>query len=65
MCYLPKVIRKGTDKCERLFNSFMTEPLSYRNQSIDLLCKSMDWFMYDNCSRHEKVKCYIKRFEQV
>ena len=23
-------------------------PLSYRNQSIDLLCKSMDWFLYDN-----------------
>ena len=25
-------------------------PLSYRNQSIDLLCKSMDWFLYDNRS---------------
>ena len=23
-------------------------PLSYRNQFIDLLCKSMDWFLYDN-----------------
>ena len=23
-------------------------PLSYRNKSIDLLCKSMDWFRYDN-----------------
>ena len=23
-------------------------PLSYRNQSIDLLCKSMDCFLYDN-----------------
>ena len=23
-------------------------PLSYRNQSIDLLHKSMDWFLYDN-----------------
>ena len=22
--------------------------LSYRNQFIDLLCKSMDWFLYDN-----------------
>ena len=22
-------------------------PLSYRNQSTDLLCKSMDWFLYD------------------
>ena len=30
--------------------------LSYRNQSIDLLCKSMDWFLYDNGPRHERVK---------
>ena len=32
-------------------------PLSYRNQFIDLLCKSMDWFLYDNGLRHERVKC--------
>ena len=31
-------------------------PLSYRNQSIHLLCKSMDWFLYDNGIRHECVK---------
>ena len=31
------------------------KPLSYRNQSIDLLCKSMDWFLYDNNLRHERV----------
>ena len=30
--------------------------LSYRNQSIDLLRKSMDWFLYDNDLRHERVK---------
>ena len=30
--------------------------LSYRNQSIDLLCKSMDWFLDDNGLRHERVK---------
>ena len=29
-------------------------PLSYRNQSIDLLYKSMDWFLYDNSSRLER-----------
>ena len=35
--------------------------LSYRNQSIGLLCKSMDWFMYDLDLRHERVKpCTIK-----
>ena len=30
--------------------------LSYRNQSIDLLCKSMDWFLYDRDLCHERVK---------
>ena len=30
-------------------------PLSYRNQSIDLLRKSMDWFLYDNGLCHERV----------
>ena len=30
-------------------------PLSYRNQSIDLLRKLMDWFLYDNDLRHERV----------
>ena len=29
--------------------------LSYRNQSIDLPSKSMDWFLYDNDLRHERV----------
>ena len=32
-------------------------PISYRNQSIDLWSKSMDWFLYDNSLRHESVKC--------
>ena len=31
-------------------------PLSYRNQSIDLLRKSMDWFLYVNGLRLERVK---------
>ena len=30
--------------------------LSYRNQSIDLLCKSLHWFPYDWDLRHERVK---------
>ena len=30
--------------------------LPYRNQSIDLLYKSMEWFLYDRDVRHEKVK---------
>ena len=31
-------------------------PISYRNQSIDLQSKSMDWFLYDIGLRHERVK---------
>ena len=31
-------------------------PLSYRNKSIDLLRKLMDWFLYDIGLRHERVK---------
>ena len=29
--------------------------LSYRNQSIDLLCKSMDWFLYDRDLRMKEL----------
>ena len=32
------------------------KPLSYRNQSIDLQSKSMDWLLYDNGLRLERVK---------
>ena len=28
----------------------------YRNQSIDFLYKSMDWFLYDRDPCHERVK---------
>ena len=31
-------------------------PLSYRNPSIDLPSKLMDWFLYDNGFGHERVK---------
>ena len=29
------------------YNSLNPKLLSYRIQSIDLLCKSIDWFLYD------------------
>ena len=31
-------------------------PMSYRNQSNDSWSKSMDWFLYDNGLRHERLK---------
>ena len=33
--------------------------ISYRNQSIALQSKSMDWFLYDNGLRHERVNSNI------
>ena len=37
-------------------------PLSYRNQSIDLHSKSMNWFLYDNGLRLERVKHLTSEF---
>ena len=34
----------------------MTEALSYRNQFIDLLCKSMDTFLHDRDLGQERIK---------
>ena len=34
-------------------------PLSYRNQSIDLGSKSMDWFLYGNGLRLERVNLVL------
>ena len=33
----------------------MTESLTYRSQCIDLLCKSIEWFLYDRDLRQERV----------
>ena len=38
-------------------------PLSYRIQPIDLRSKPMDWLLYDNGLRHERVK--NTRFEFI
>ena len=43
-----------------LINSHLTlsqrRPISYRNQSIDLQSKSMDWFLHDIGFRRERIK---------
>ena len=36
-------------------------PISYRNQSIDLRSKSMDWFLYDIGLRNERVKIFSSK----
>ena len=40
-------------------NSFRTEVPTYRNRSIDLLYKSMDWFLFDRDLRHERIKDHV------
>ena len=42
----------------RCFNSFMTVVLSYRNQSIDLEKKSIDWFLYKRTSVTKQLTFY-------
>ena len=37
----------------------MKEAPSYRNQTTDLLCKSMDWFLYDRDLGHERVNMVV------
>ena len=40
-------------------------PIWYRNQSIDLLRKSMDWFLYDIGLRQERVKIFISEYSSL
>ena len=53
-----------------MFSDFMSltlswrRPSSYRNQSIDVQSKSMDWFLYDRDFRQERVKTK-KNFNNV
>ena len=37
----------------------MNEVLSYRNQSIDLQSKSVDWFLYDRDLYQERVNMLL------
>ena len=41
--------------CRTFLTLSWRRSLSYRNQSIDLQSKSMDWFLYDNGLRYERV----------
>ena len=44
------------------------ESVSRRNQSIDLLCRSMDWFLHDGNLRHERInkfKIHNKYIEEM
>ena len=54
------ISQKGTrESGKTTLNAFMTKALLNRNQFIDLLCKSIDWFLYDRKLRYERVKLYV------
>ena len=40
---------------EGRLNSFMTDVLIIKNQSINMQSKSMDWFLYDRDHPHERI----------
>ena len=56
-----------------LLNLLWRRPLSYRDQSIDLLRKSMDWFLYDTASvmkglnvpNHSDTKLFYSLYSQT
>ena len=57
-----KIVQKYFLKCSVMesFSHFsLWRPLSYRNQSIDLRSKSVDWFLNDIGLRHERVKAFL------
>ena len=50
-------LASNRDLTEDLLILSWRRSLSYRNQFIDMLSKSMEWFLYDRDLRHEKVSC--------
>ena len=58
LAFLAGIISNGTLTWNGLINLTLSwrRPLPYRNQSIDLRSKSVNWFLYDNGLRHERVK---------
>ena len=54
--FIGQIIRTLTHILKSFFQFFNDGgPLSYRNQSIDFYMK-MDWFLYERCRRHERLK---------
>ena len=49
---------------QQSINSFMMEVLSYRNQSTDLFCKSIDWFLYNRDLCHERFKTLFTTYAE-
>ena len=50
-----EIWNKMTPSIAHSLNLSWRRLLSYRNQSIDLRSKSVEWFLYDNGLSHERV----------
>ena len=59
LCWMKKLVCFTSDHNTWRLTLSRRRSLSYRNQFIDLLCKSMDWFLLDNGLRFERVKVRI------
>ena len=55
-CYWRWVVTKNDWRFESELTLSWQRSLSYRSQSIDLLYKSMDWFLYARDLCHERIK---------
>ena len=44
---------------------WIRKPMSNRKQSIDLFCKSKDWFLYNRDLRHEKFKTLLSAYTEI
>ena len=39
--------------------------VSHKNQSTDLFCKSMDWFLYNRDHRHERINSFMTFLKDI
>ena len=60
-----RVLNTGLSCFSLLLTFSGRRSLSYRNQSIDLYSKSMDWFLHDRDLLPERGKNFCKIFSQV
>ena len=53
------LLHNSYTKMHMLLNLSWRRSLSYRNQPIDMLCKSMYWFLYDSDLCRKRVKMFL------
>ena len=53
LLYQFQILHNGfsSKKCHESPSALIKSSLSYRNQPIDFLCKSIDWFLYNGANQ--------------